>query len=73
MYFDDMELMQLEFCMKQTEDKMMMGGEIRRHESITQKIKEEMEDRKNKNKSYTTKGLLAQLDAEIERRTKSES
>ena len=49
MYFDDMELMQLEFCMKQTEDKMMMGGEIRRHESITQKIKEEMEDRKNKN------------------------
>ena len=73
MYFDDMELMQLEFCMKQTEDKMMMGGEIRRHESITQKIKEEMEDRKNKNKSYTTQGLIAQLDAEIERRTKSES
>ena len=71
MYFDDMELMQLEFCMKQTEDKMMMGGEICRHESITQKIKEEMEDRKNKNKSYTTQGLLAQLDAEIERRTKS--
>ena len=54
MYFDDMELMQLEFCLKQTEDKMMMGGEIRRHASITQKIKEEMEDRKNKNKSYTT-------------------
>ena len=49
----------------------MMGGEIRRHESITQKIKEEMEDRKNKNKSYTTQGLIAQLDAEIERRTKS--
>ena len=73
MYFDDMELMQLEFCMKQTEDKMMMGGEILRHESITQKIKEEMEDRKNKNKSYTTQGLIAQLDAEIERRTKSES
>ena len=73
LYFDDMELMQLEFWMEQTKDQMMMGGEIRRHASITQKIKKEMKDRTKKNKSYTTEGLLAQIEAEIERRTKSES
>jgi hypothetical protein len=50
-----------------------MGGEIRRHASITKKIKKEMKDRTKKNKSYTTEGLLAQIEAEIERRTKSES
>jgi hypothetical protein len=71
MYFDDMELMQLEFCMEQTKSKMMMGGEIRRHASITQKVKEEMEDRKNKTQSYTTEGLLRQLEADIKKLNKS--
>ena len=42
MNFNDMELMQLQFCMRQTKDQMSMGGEIRRHSSITQKIEEEM-------------------------------
>ena len=53
MEFDDMELMQLQFCMSQTKKMMSMGGEIRRHASITQKIEEEMERRKNDNGSYT--------------------
>ena len=44
---DDMELFQLQFCMQQTKSQMMMGGEIRRHASITQKIEEEMERRKS--------------------------
>jgi len=35
--FDDMELMQLKFCMDQTKGQMSMGGEIRRHASITEK------------------------------------
>ena len=36
------ELLQLEFILKQTKDKMFMGGEIRRHASITQKVKDEL-------------------------------
>jgi len=51
MNFDDMELMQLQFCMRQTKDQMSMGGEIRRHASITQKIGEEMKLRKEKPES----------------------
>ena len=34
------ELLQLEFILKQTKDKMFMGGEIRRHSSITKKVKD---------------------------------
>jgi hypothetical protein len=62
MEFDDMELMQLQFCMSQTKKMMSMGGEIRRHASITQKIEEEMERRKNDNGSYTTEKVIADLD-----------
>ena len=37
------ELLQLEFIsVEQTKDKMFMGGEIRRHASITQKVKDEL-------------------------------
>ena len=39
---DDMELFQLQFCMQQTKGQMSMGGEIRRHASITKKIEDEM-------------------------------
>jgi len=65
--FDDMELMQLQFCMSQTKNQMMMGGEIRRHASITKKIEEEMERRKNATGAYTTEGILRQLDEDIKR------
>ena len=65
MEFDDMELMQLQFCMSQTKKMMSMGGEIRRHASITQKIEEEMERRKNDNGSYTTEKILKDLDDQL--------
>jgi len=67
MYFDDMELMQLQFCMQQTKKQMSMGGEIRRHASITQKIEEEMERRKQETGAYTREGLLSQLEKELAR------
>ena len=67
MYFDDAELLQLEFCMKQTKNQMSMGGEIRRHASITQKIEKEMERRKQETGAYTREGLLSQIEKEIER------
>jgi len=65
MQFDDMELMQLQFCMSQTKKMMSMGGEVRRHASITQKIEEEMDRRKNATGAYTREGILRQLDEEI--------
>jgi len=67
MYFDDMELMQLQFCMEQTKKQMSMGGEIRRHVSITQKIEKEMERRKQETGAYTKEDLLRRLEEEMER------
>ena len=64
--FDDMELFQLQFCMNQTKSQMMMGGEIRRHASITKKIEEEMERRKNSTGAYTKEGVLRQLQQQID-------
>ena len=66
MQFDDMELMQLQFCMSQTKKMMSMGGEIRRHASITQKIEEEMERRKSSTGAYTTESILRQLDEHLQ-------
>jgi len=66
MQFDDMELMQLQFCMSQTKKMMSMGGEIRRHASITQKIEEEMERRKSATGAYTMEGVLSQLEKQID-------
>ena len=65
--FDDMELMQLQFCMQQTKKNMSMGGEIRRHASIMEKIQEEMDRRKEATGAYTTEGILRQLDEDIKR------
>ena len=67
--FDDMELFQLQFCMQQTKSQMMMGGEIRRHASITQKIEEEMERRKSATGAYTPEAVMKKLTEEIERLT----
>ena len=64
--FDDMELFQLSYCMSTMGDKMMMGGEIRRHASIMSKIKEEMERRKNATGAYTKQGVLRQLEKQID-------
>ena len=65
MQFDDMELMQLQFCMSQTKKMMSMGGEIRRHASITKKIEDEMERRKNATGAYTREGILRQLEEQL--------
>ena len=65
--FDDMELFQLSYCMSTMGDKMMMGGEIRRHASIMSKIKEEMDRRKNATGAYTLEGVKRQLDEDIKR------
>ncbi len=63
--FDDMELFQLQFCMKQTQNQMSMGGEIRRHASITKKIEEEMQRRKETKGSYTSENVKKQLEQEL--------
>ena len=63
--FDDMELMQLQFCMQQTEKQMSMGGEIRLHASITKKIEEEMQHRKETKGSYTPENVRLQLEEEL--------
>ena len=62
---DDMELMQLQFCMQQTKGQMSMGGEIRRHASITKKIEDEMARRKETKGSYTPEGVRLQLEGEL--------
>jgi hypothetical protein len=62
---DDMELFQLQFCMKQTKGQMSMGGEIRRHASITKKIEDEMARRKETKGSYTPEAVRLQLEEEL--------
>ena len=62
---DDMELMQLQFCMSETKKMMCMGGEIRRHASITRKIEEEMQRRKEETGAYTPEAVTRQLEEEI--------
>jgi hypothetical protein len=51
--------------MSETKKMMSMGGEIRRHASITQKIEDEMERRKQATGAYTREGILRQLEEEI--------
>ena len=63
--FDDMELFQLQFCMKQTKGQMSMGGEVRRHASITKKIEDEMARRKETKGSYTPEAVRLQLEEEL--------
>ena len=62
-----MELMQLKFCMDQTKNQMSMGGEIRRHASITEKVEAEMNLRKEKSGSYTREKILRDLTEQIKR------
>jgi hypothetical protein len=67
MEFDDIELMQLQFCMSETKKMMMHPSEHRRHASITQKIEAEMERRKQATGAYTLDGVLRQLEEDIKR------
>ena len=42
---DDIELLQLRLCLQMTKSKMFMGGEIRRHASITKKVNDALQER----------------------------
>ncbi len=44
--FDDIELLQLQFCMKETKKMMAHPSEHMRHASITEKVEIEMKKRK---------------------------
>ena len=44
---------------------MSMGGEIRRHASITEKVKVEMDRRKERTGAYTPEGVTLQLEKEL--------
>jgi len=65
MHFDDMELMQLQFCMSETKKMMMHPSEHRRHASITKKIEAEMQRRKEATGAYTMEGVLRQLNEQL--------
>ena len=42
---DDIELLQLQLCLQMTKSKMFMGGDIRRHASITKKVNDALQER----------------------------
>ena len=63
--FDDMELMQLKFCMDQTKNQMSMGGEIRRHASINKKVEDEMNRRREDKGTYTPEYVRLQLEDQL--------
>jgi hypothetical protein len=63
--FDDMELMQLQFCMSQTKKMMAHPSEHMRHASITEKVEAEMNRRREENGTYTREKILRDLEAQI--------
>ena len=63
--FDDMELLQLKFCMDQTKNQMSMGGEIRRHASIIKKVEDEMNRRREDKGTYTPEYVRLQLEDQL--------
>ena len=64
--FTDIELLQLQFCMKETKKMMCHPSEHMRHASITKKIEDEMEKRKEETGAYTKEGILRQLQQQID-------
>ena len=69
--FDDIELMQLQFCMQQTKDMMCHPSEYMRHASITEKVEIEMKKRKEKTGAYTREGILRQIQEHINKLEKN--
>ena len=65
--FDDIELLQLKFCMSETKKMMAHPSEHERHASISKKVDDEMERRKQATGAYTREGLLRQLKEDIKR------
>ena len=63
--FDDIELMQLKFCMDQTKKMMAHPSEHMRHASITEKVEAEMNRRREESGTYTREKILRDLEAQI--------
>ena len=63
--FDDIELLQLQFCMSQTKSMMAHPSEHMRHASITKKVEEEMDRRKEETGAYTAEKVLRDLERQI--------
>ena len=63
--FDDIELLQLQFCMSQTKKMMAHPSEHMRHASITEKVEAEMNRRREESGTYTREKILRDLEAQI--------
>ena len=60
--FSDRELLQLEFCMNQTKKMMCHPSEYESHASITQKVEDEMQIRRETTGAFTKEGVMRQLE-----------
>ena len=65
--FDDIELLQLQFCMSQTKSMMAHPSEHMRHASITEKVEAEMNRRREESGTYTREKILRDLTDQIKR------
>ena len=63
--FDDIELMQLKFCMDQTKSMMAHPSEHMRHASITKKVEDEMNRRRADKGTYTPEYVRLQLEDQL--------
>ena len=63
--FTDRELLQLQFCMNQTKKMMCHPSEYESHASITQKVEDEMQIRRETTGAFTKEGVLRQLEQMI--------
>ena len=59
--FTDRELLQLQFCMNQTKKMMCHPSEYESHASITQKVEDEMQIRRETTGAFTKEGVMRQL------------
>ena len=60
--FTDRELLQLQFCMNQTKKMMCHPSEYESHASITQKVEDEMQIRRETTGAFTKEGDMRQLE-----------
>ena len=63
--FTDRELLQLQFCINQTKKMMWHPSEYESHASITQKVEDEMQIRRETTGAFTKEGVMRQLEQMI--------
>ena len=63
--FTDRELLQLQFCINQTKKMMCHPSEYESHASITQKVEDEMQIRRETTGAFTKEGVMRQLEQMI--------